>query len=117
MLVPGQRLAIGLLVGPGGKIGFEAANAVGQRVHDFPRRCAKGAGIAVGNTFWNQEVLARRGEQGRVVRLCVWHEGRSLGERPRSGRSAQHQSRNGKDGKEMTACAHRLTGVEIGDSI
>ena len=79
LLVPRQRFAIGLLVRPGGEIGFEAANAFGQRVHDFARRCAERAGVAIGDARGDQEVLARRREHGRVVRLRVRHESRFTG--------------------------------------
>ena len=117
LLVARQRFAIGLFVRPGREIGFEAANAFGQRVHDFPRRCAQRAGIAIGDACGNQEVLARRREHGRVVRLRVRYEGRSLGERPRSGRMRSSPAREPQGWKGNASCAHGLTSVGTGDSI
>ena len=105
LLVSGQWLAIGLLVRPGCKIGFQAADAFGQRIHDFPGRCAQGSGIAVGDARGDQEVPTCRCEHGRVVRRWFRYEC-GAGERLHGRRRRHCEAGDRQQAKEPSSCAH-----------
>ena len=106
LLVSRQRFAIGLLVRPGCEIGFQAADALGQRIHDFPGRCAQGSRVAIGDARRDQEMPARRREHGRVVCRGIRHEGRRTGE-CLHGRCRRHrQAGDRQQAKEPSSCAH-----------
>ena len=117
LLVARERFTVGPFVRPGREVGLQAANAFGQGVHDFARRGAQRAGVAIGDACGNQEVPARRREHRRVVRLGLRHECRGPGKRTRGGRHTRRQTGNRKDGQEFASCAHGLTIMGTGGNI